>query len=379
MRLTVWKPGLCVWAGGAALLLAACASTPLPPLNTRAPVVVTATVAPPAPPSPMLFPSLTPPPLQNRTPEPTLTPAPVLRPLTSGGCCVQPAFSPDGSQVWYVDKPDVSQPAGLWAVPVLGGPPAFVTDRLGIFSPDGTLVAYPQAGDTYIERWATGERWRVPAAGRAVAFSPDGTQIAWQTASSSINFDRRRVDLWVAAVDGSDARLVISLVGGGLAGWFPDGRLLATGSLKLNDPALILAVTPATGDAVEIAPAAHVRGLLLSPAGGWLAYQVSFSGDAAQDGLWLRPLAGGEPKRAPVFGAYRWRAEGRLLVVPLEAVGGSQRLVEVDAATGAAANLTDPRVTAFRIAAGDWDLAPDGRRLVFVNAADHNVWLLELP
>ncbi|MBL8056173.1 MAG: hypothetical protein JNK29_05710, partial [Anaerolineales bacterium] len=65
--------------------------------------------------------------------------------------------------------------------------------------------------------------------------------------------------------------------------------------------------------------------------------------------------------------------------VPLEATGGSHRLVEIDTAAGTQTALTDPRVTPFRIAAGDWALAPDGRRLVFVNAADDNLWLLELP
>jgi hypothetical protein len=31
------------------------------------------------------------------------------------------------------------------------------------------------------------------------------------------------------------------------------------------------------------------------------------------------------------------------------------------------------------IAGGDWALSPDGTRLVFVSALDHNLWVLELP
>lgn len=366
--------------GGA--VLSACATAPTaPPVNTRVPTVAAPTSTPARAAAPTLFPSLTPPPLENRTPEPTQTPAPRLRPLTTGGCCVQPFFSPDGAQVWYLDKPSDTQPAGVWGVPADGGgAPAFITDRLGIFSPDGALSAYPEAGLTYVERVATGERWPVPAAGRAILFAPDSAQIAWQTASSTINFDRRVVEVWAAAVDGTQSRSIARLIGGGVVDWFPDSRrLLVTGRAEAGAEPALLAVDVATGALTPLATVANVRGALLSPAGGWLAYQVTFSGDAAQDGLWILPMAGGEPRRLALFGAYRWRAEGRLLIVPLETAGGSQRLVSADAATGALTDLTDPRVTAFRIAAGDWALSPDGRRVVFVNAADDNLWLLELP
>lgn len=366
------------------ICLAACASAPLPPRSTLAPTPRRAASATPGRPArPTLLPSLTPPRLQNRTPDPTPTPAPVLRQLASGGCCVNPFWSPDGSQVWFVDKPSDVQPSGIWGVPAApgigGGEPVFITDRLGLFSRDGLLVAYPEAGETIVERRADGGRWRTPAGGRAVSFSPDSAWIAWQTASSTVNFDRRIVEIWIARVDGTEARSVARLIGGGLAGWFPDSaRLLVTGRESLeSDPALAV-VDVATGAVTGLARADYLRGAVISPGGGWIAYQVAFSGDLEQDGLWVLPV-GGEARRLRLFGAYQWRAEGRLLVVPLEATGGSQRLVEVEAATGELSALTDPRITPFRIAAGDWAVAPDGSRLVFVNAQDRNLWLLELP
>jgi len=57
----------------------------------------------------------------------------------------------------------------------------------------------------------------------------------------------------------------------------------------------------------------------------------------------------------------------------------SHRFVEVDAATGNARALTDPNVTPFRIANGDWSLSPDGKRVVFLNTEDGNLWTIELP
>ncbi len=363
----------------AAIPLAACATTPTA-TNTAPAPVATATVeasATPPPPPLTATPTAVPP---TETPTITPTPAPVLRQLTSGGCCVQPAWSPDGQEVWYIDRPDAASPSGLWGVAAAGGEPHFITDKLGIYSPDRSLFAYPQAGQTFIERAADGERWTVPAGGRAINFSPDGTRLTWQVSSSSINFDRRAVQIWVANVDGSGARSVTSVVGGGLGDWLPDGqRVLVSGRDSGDRLSFVATLNVDDGSLVTVIEAPNIRGAQVSPGGGWLSYQIAFSGDAAQDGLWVMPLKGGTPLRLEVFGAYRWRAEGRVLLIPLEPGAPAQRLVEIDAATGTARPLTDPAVTPLRIAGGDWALAPDGRRMVYVSADDHNLWLLELP
>jgi hypothetical protein len=361
-----------------ALALAACGEAPSPPpLNTPAVDIVTAA---PVRATPTLFPSLTPPPLVNVTPTITATPAPVLRQLLSGGCCVQPAWSPDGRELWYLDRPDATQAGGLWAVGVEGGAPRFLTARIGAFSQDGALMAYLESGQTFVERVATGERWRVPADGRAIAFSPDGAHIAWQSASSSAHFDRRLVEVWVADVQGDNARVVARNVGGGLAAWLSDSaRLLLTGREADATEPFLGTVNITDGTFTGLVRGDNLRGAVPSPGGGWVAFQVAFAADPARDGLWVVSADGAQARKLPVFGAYRWRSEGQLLVVPLEATGGSHRLVEVEAATGAVRDLTNPAVTAFRIAAGDWALAPDGRRVAFVNAADRNLWLLELP
>lgn len=320
-------------------------------------------------------------------PTPTSTPAPVLRPLTSGGCCVQPSWSPDGSQVWYLDRPNAASPGGLWGVSAAGGNPVFITDRLGLYSPDRALLAFPEGGQTYIERLATGERWLAPSQGRAISFSPDGQLIAWSIASSTVNFDRRLVEVWVARVDGQAARRVASLRGGGFSGWFPDGqRMLISGRAEEQaaagsaDVQLIGVLSLADGSVQPIVRSRNLRGANLSPEGGWLLYSVTFSGDPAADGQWVIPTSGGEPRRLDAYGAVRWRAEGRLLEIPMEwDSGAGLRVVEIDAATGTARALTDPAVTSLPISGGDWALAPDGSRLAFVSANDHNIWLLELP
>jgi Tol biopolymer transport system component len=297
--------------------------------------------------------------------------------LTSGGCCVQPAWSPDGSQVWYIDRPDPNSASGVWGVNVSGGAPQLVTDRLGLYSPDRSLIAYPERGRTYIERIG-GERWVAPSEGRSVSFSPDGARIAWQVNSSSANFDRRVTEVWISNVDGSGARRVAQLIGGGFSGWFPDGqRLLVSGRESAEVDPYLASLSIDDGALTVIARGERLRGGTPSPGGGWIAYQVTFSSDPAQDGVWAVRTDGRALRRLDVFGAYRWRAEGRLMLVPLEMDAPSHRLLEVEVATGQVRALTDPGLTPFRMEGGDWTLSPHGDRVAFVSAEDRNIWLIE--
>ena len=362
------------------LLLASCSPRPTATPTVPGPTLTVTASTTPIPPtaSATLPPTATP--TNTATPTITPTPTPALIQLTTGGCCVQPSWSPDGREVWYLDRPNDASPSGLWGVSVNGGEPHFVTDKLGIYSPDRSLFAYPLGGQTYIERVSDGERWVVPAGGRAISFSPDGTQISWQVASSTINFDRRAVQMWIANVDGGAARAVANLAGGGLGDWLPDGvHVLVSGRDSGDRVGFIATLNVADGTLATIIEAPNLRGAQASPGGGWLIYQIAFSGEPVRDGLWVIPVAGGEPRKLDLYGAYRWRSEGRLLLIPLEPGAPAQRLVEIDAATGLSRPLTDPAVTPLRIAGGDWALSPDGTHIVFVAAADHNLWLLELP
>ncbi len=320
-------------------------------------------------------------PSSTPTPSPSPTPGPRLWRLTENGCCPQPFWSPDGQEVWFLDRPDPSRPAGLWGIPVTGGTPRLVTTRLGLFSPDYRRRAYPEAGQTVIEDLETGAQWIAPSGGRAIVFSPDGEWIAWEvSAGEAPSLDRQVTVLWIARADGREARPVARLIGGGFAGWFPDGRwvLVVTREAPGADP--FLAVLDLEAETLRpIARGERLRGAQISPAGGWVAYQSVFSADPAQNGLWVVRADGTGARRLPVFGAYRWRAEGRLLVIPLEPGRPSHRVLEVEAATGAVRLLTDPAVLPFRIAGGDWALSRDGRRIVFVSAEDRGLWVLELP
>lgn len=323
-------------------------------------------------------------PLFTETPaaSPTLPPTaePTLTQLTSGGCCVEPFWSPDGSRVLFLDKPSAESPSGYWGVSADGGIPELYTDRLGIYSNDMTLLAYPQSGQTIIERLADGQAWTIPSGGRAVAFSPDSTQLAWTGGESGPPFDSARRQVWVSQADGSQARAVIDLYGGGFSGWFPDGRLLVSGRLSADETASgLYAVTPADGRILQLASGERLRSASISPDGSWVSYLSTLSADSESNRLWLVNSTSGERLRVEQFGASRWQDDNHLLIIPLDLSQPYHQVWQLEAQTGQSRPLTDPAKTQLKIANGDWSVSPDGRQIAFVSANDNNIWLLSLP
>jgi hypothetical protein len=377
------------------LVLAGCSAiAPVAP-NTRTSLVtgepaIIPTAADPTTPIELVTPETTAVSQPIEPPEPTISapepnPLPELRPLTSGGCCVQPFWSLDSQQILFIDKPSPDAPPGLWSVDLQGGLPLFASDRLGILSNDQQLRAFPEAGQTVVERLSDGQRWVIPSGGRAVSFSSDGQQVAWtagQTGSTSNTAPRQ---IWVSRVDGSQARQVYAVAGGSIAGWLPDGRLLISERLLAPETGQALrALTLPADDAsqpllTELARGERVRGISISPDGRWLAYLVTLSADPEQNGIWLVNTQNAEKRRLEFFGGYRWRDGNRLLVVPLDLGQPAHRLWQVDVENDEANALTDPAITPFKIANGDWSVSPDGRHVAFLSAVDNNIWLLTLP
>ncbi|MCS7056629.1 MAG: hypothetical protein NZM18_10725 [Thermoflexales bacterium] len=306
--------------------------------------------------------------------------------LTKGGCCVQPFFSPDSRHVLFLDKPSRTAPVGIWSVATDAplSPPTLFTERLGPFSRDLSLALDLQGGQTVIERLSDGRRWTINNGGRSVVFSPDARRIMWAVREESGPFDVRRVEIYVADVDGSNVRLVAARFGGGPLSWLPDSRhLLLSGRAKRDDPTPMLSILNVdVGTTRDLVAVERLRGASLSPDGRRLVYFVAQARDASQNGVYLLDLthAAPVPQRLNFFGAFRWRDAGRLLYIPLRPGAPGDELWQLDVTTGQAELLIAADAgSPFKIANGDWDVARDGSKLVFLSARDRNVWLLALP
>lgn len=365
------------------LLVSCNQALPVEPVNPQLPspaiTVVTDQLSPALTPKTMSATPLPsdPPPIQDNSIN-----QPELSQLTTGGCCVQPSWSPDGKKVLFIDRPSPDSPAGLWGVDLLGNPPRFVSDKLGIYSPAMDKRAYLQNGATLIEELASGKSWRIPNNGTSVSFSLDGEWLAWNSGSGGPPFDSPNRGVWVSLYDGSQARSVYSAPAASFAGWFPDGRILVSSRMITSEYEQALwQLDFAEGEQIEISEigrGGRVREAAISPDGRWVVYVSSFSLDPSQDGLWLVDTLSKSRRQLEVFGAYQWQDADHLLVVPLDYGQPSQRLLQVQASSGEIQALTGPSLTPFKISAGDWVVSPAGDKIVFVSATDYNLWLLKL-
>jgi hypothetical protein len=319
------------------------------------------------------------------TPEPTSLPTPLPSPelarLTEPGCCTQPFWSPDGTQVRFIDRPAPDLPTGVYGVGLEGGQPQLVETRLGIFSPDGRLRAFPEGDETYVQNLESGETWLIPNEGRPPIFSPDSTHVAWSEQTGSGPLERRPTTIHTAAIDGSDPREVFTLYDGGLAGWLGGDRLLLIGKRDWTESERALFTLDLDdGATLELARGVRLRGGTISPGGEWIAYLVIFEEDDPEsNGLWVVRADGYGRRKLDLYGGFQWRDDAHLLVIPMELNAPSHELWQVEARTGDATRLTDPALTPFKVAMGDWAVAPGGEHIVFVSAEDHAIWLMSLP
>ena len=345
----------------------------------------TATATPTATPTATVTPTATA--TATPTPEPPLQAVQ----LTTGGCCTQPFWSPDSQQVRFIDQPAADQLVGIWGVSITEplAAPQFVTSRLEESTASPRYLIETTGNTTVIERRSDGQRWTVPAGGRNVLISPDETRIAWAASNAAAPSTQQVTALWLANLDGSGAQQVATLPRGGLSGWIDEETLLISrrDSQEAREQTLA-AFSLADGSRTELARAERLRGQVLSPSDGWLVYYVTFDPNPDRNGLWVVRTDGSESIQLDdaLFGSYQWRPcpercspdEDRLIIIPLQPDAPLHWLVELTPASGEVRQLTDPAVTPFKIANGDWRISPDGRYVAFVESSDRNIWVLEL-
>lgn len=347
---------------------------------TTTPVPATATTAATSTPEPT--------PTATLTSTVTPTPAPQLRQLTTGGCCTQPFWGPESQQVLYIDAPPPDGPVGIWGVDTTQAQaePQLVTERIGFYTDDFEYIVEITEETTTIERLSDGERWTVPAGGNLVSFSPNRERIAWNESDEDVPWEDRIVQVWVANFDGSDARQVATQRRGGFDGWLTDDTFLLTGRESFqSEEEVTVAYSLTDGSSMELLREERVRGSSLSPNREWLAYYIAQNEDASKNGIWMVRTDGSDRRKLPdeYFGAYKWRPTdgtgSRLLFVPFDPDAEYHELWQYDVETEQARQLTDSETTPFKIANGDWTVSPDGQYVAFVEAADDNIWVLELP
>jgi hypothetical protein len=305
--------------------------------------------------------------------------------LTTGGCCTQPFWSPDGKQVRYIDRPPAGK-LGIYGVDVGAGAagPKLVSERVEDSRIVGPYRIETTKNTTTLVRLSDGKAFKVPAQGRNVQFSPDYKRIAWSISNDDASPERQVAAIWVANVDGTNPKRVAQVRRGGVGGWITNDALLVSGQENKTGGAQILwALDLGDGKLRELTRAERLRSALLSPSGRWVAYYTTFI-EGGQNGLWLVDTQGGKARALPkdAFAAYQWRSVGsedKLLVVPFRPAAQQHEFWQVDPATLAVTQLTKGAETPLKIANGDWRVSPDGRYVAYVESQDRSIWVVELP
>lgn len=300
--------------------------------------------------------------------------------LTSGGCCVLPFWGPDSAAVYFLDRPNGGE-IGTYRVDLQGNPPMLVEPGAAVFSSDLHWSATLVGGVIEVQDRESGDTWKVPSRGRMVSFSPQADWVTWQIQSSNVaNLDRRRWALSVGSLSTKETSSPLTGIGGGFIGWgLSESTLLFSGKQETGGEAGLWQSALDGSDAELLFAAERIRSPQVSPMGGWVALTISFSGDQSKDGLWLVSTQGKQAFRVPQFGAYRWRGEGSLLVIPLDNGRSPIRLLQVDANDGQVTELKLAPHAIDAIANNTWEISPDGQWLVFQSANDANLWLIRLP
>jgi murein DD-endopeptidase MepM/ murein hydrolase activator NlpD len=308
------------------------------------------------------------------------------RRLTTGGCCANPSWSADSSRVLFIDRPQIgplkAAPTAIYGVnPLEPGAPGVALSSVASLSPSERYALLP--GPTSIlERVSDGQRVRLPTESGNLAYSPSEARVAWSVSETRGNFDRLTTSVFTASLSSAASSLTVSgpkrtttVYGGGVVGWLDEQRLVITGKSSPTERDRALRVLDVqSGQSRVLARALNFRSLNISPGGRWIAYTVAFD-STARNGLFVMDAQSGQARRVSWFGSYRWRDANRIVYVPLALRAPSHRLLEYDARTDQSRALVE---LGTKMANDQWQVSPDGQRLAFVNAADNNIYALEL-
>ncbi len=196
----------------------------------------------------------------------------------------QPAFSPDGRKVAYIQFLQGGR-VSVWTADANGDNPAPTSANGNIPSwfPDGDQIAFTSNRDNHWAVWAIsvqkGRERLLFDAGRDIQYarvSPDGKQIAFNLAD-----DKGVINLWTVPVSGGQPKqLTFDNELAGFPAWSPDSRLIAY-QIKRGDNAYLMVMPSDGGESTQ---------LTFGPGRSWPysfapdGDKIAFAGD--RNGVW---------------------------------------------------------------------------------------------
>ncbi|MFN8418428.1 MAG: M23 family metallopeptidase [Anaerolineae bacterium] len=302
-----------------------------------------------------------------------------MRRLTMPGCCTQPFWSVDSKSVLYLDA-DAERDTSIVRSITASGTATIVEDAPpALTSPNGEYEVRRIGNTTTLIHLLDGKRFPLITRGANPQFSPNSSKLLWHVrpADDIPGEIAPRTEIWVADVPTGDANL-IRVQSGGSVRWLDDDRILIGESEVRSQRVQLSILTLSNGEINPLIKNDFMRSLSVSPGGRYLLYALILQDAPDRNGLYLlETQPGAVPQKLPFFGGWRWRDSTSLLYIPF---GEAQMsLVEFNIETGAQHPLSLPKFQTISIAVADWEISPDGRHIVYVDARDGAIWLLTLP
>jgi hypothetical protein len=306
-----------------------------------------------------------------------------LRQIGYDQCCRRWWWHPTDPDLLYVIDGTAAQRAAVfsWSAQQGGMTAVIRPAPPAVTSPDAAYEIDNRAGQVYVRRVADNGEVAVPTQGNTPAISADNSYLMWtERGGNSLPGQAfTSSEIWVSNLDGSEARIILSQPGAS-AQWLDGSRLL----LRVPDEGRItnLHVTDVrdeTGTIFTLGTWRNMRSLSVAPGGERLMFYIMWQDNPADDGIYVIDTAGGSPaQRLPLFGSWRWRDADSVFFLMFEPGNPFHTFAYYNVTTGDTHILQTPPGTEFTVMNGEWEVSADGRSIVFQNALDGNMWLLEL-
>jgi len=299
-----------------------------------------------------------------------------------GACCPHPWWHPTDTNRFYL----IDGVAGIRAsvfeytvdnsvppTPIEEAPPMLV-------SPDRTLQVTRVNGQITIRRLDDLTEWPVQTQGALPAVNPDNTQLLWEVWRGQYlpGEPYQTVETWVSDIDGNNPRMIWQQ-SGGWAVWLDSEHILIVSPVLDRTDTTLTVYNTLTGQSYPLGIFNWMRDISVAPGGGRIMFFLVNQLNANDNGVYVIDVEqGAQAEQLPFFGGWQWRDANSVFYIPLDLSTESDILAYYHLETGENRYLTDPTQLNFQVANGDWAVAADGNTILFRDARDLNVWLLEL-
>jgi hypothetical protein len=259
-----------------------------------------------------------------------------------------------------------------------------LTGLYGTFSPDLSVVAYPDGGVTRVARLDGTPLATIPNDGRRAYVPATNDRVGWMVPATGVAIVSPSLDppFQIAITEFATGATVTppAIFIGETMQWFPDGRrILVNGRDSRAEKPGLWVLDTVSGAVAQIVGSPWLESPVISPDGRQIVYTATLQRDPAANGVWIVNADGsGRRKLDGLAGGYRWLPDSSgLLFIPAPTTRPTDELWRYSLADGARTSLVGGEQALFAVAQNEWEAAPDGKAIVYRSATDGAIWTLQ--